>query len=82
MSKKVETLNNKLKKKKKKKFLKTEITTWSRSSTILSTFVGKTFLVHNGKNFTIVNITDEMVGYKLGEFAITRTRGKDAKSKK
>ena len=46
--------------------------TWSRSSTIIPDFVGHTFAVHNGKAFVRVFVTEEMVGHKLGEFAVTR----------
>jgi small subunit ribosomal protein S19 len=49
------------------------IKTWSRRSTILPTFVGLTFQVHNGNKFIPVYVTEEMVGHKLGEFAPTRT---------
>ena len=49
------------------------IKTWSRRSTILPDFVGLTFQVHNGKTFVPVNVSEEMVGHKLGEFAPTRT---------
>jgi len=49
------------------------IRTWSRASTIVPEFVSHTFNVHNGRNFTRVFITEEMVGHKLGEFAPTRT---------
>ncbi|MDH3004934.1 MAG: 30S ribosomal protein S19 [Candidatus Shikimatogenerans sp. JK-2022] len=48
------------------------IKTWARSSIITPEFVGNKFLVHNGKNFISVYITEDMVGYKLGEFAPTR----------
>ena len=48
------------------------IKTWSRRSMILPSFVGLTFQVHNGKEFADVFVTDNMVGHKLGEFAITR----------
>jgi small subunit ribosomal protein S19 len=48
------------------------IKTWSRSSTITPDFVGHTFAVHNGKTFVRVFVTEEMVGHKLGEFAVTR----------
>jgi small subunit ribosomal protein S19 len=47
--------------------------TWSRRSTILPEFVGHTLAVHNGKKFIPVYITENMVGHKLGEFALTRT---------
>ena len=46
---------------------------WSRRSTILPQFVGLTFGVYNGRKFIPVNVTEEMVGHKLGEFAPTRT---------
>jgi small subunit ribosomal protein S19 len=47
--------------------------TWSRGCTIVPEFVGHTFKVHNGRTFLDVFITEDMVGHKLGEFAITRT---------
>jgi small subunit ribosomal protein S19 len=49
------------------------IKTWSRDCTIIPEFVGVTFLVHNGRNFAKVYITEDMVGHKLGEFSPTRT---------
>jgi small subunit ribosomal protein S19 len=49
------------------------IKTWSRRSTILPQFVGLTFQVHNGNKFIPVNVSEDMVGHKLGEFAPTRT---------
>jgi len=48
------------------------IKTWSRRCTIIPEFVGCTFLVHNGKMFPKVFITEDMVGHKLGEFSPTR----------
>ena len=48
------------------------IKTWSRDYTIVPDFVGQTFLVHNGKNFIKLYVTEDMVGHKLGEFAPTR----------
>lgn len=48
------------------------IKTWSRASMITPDFVGLTFLVHNGKSFATVYVTENMVGHKLGEFAPTR----------
>lgn len=48
------------------------IKTWSRASSISPQFVGKYFLVHNGKNFIEVFVSEDMVGHKLGEFAPTR----------
>ena len=52
---------------------KKAIKTWSRRSMIIPEFVGHTFNVHNGKTFTTVFITENMVGHRLGEFAPTRT---------
>ena len=52
---------------------KRPIKTWSRRSMIIPDFVGHTFNVHNGKSFVPVFITENMVGHKLGEFAMTRT---------
>ncbi len=49
------------------------IRTWSRRSTIIPEFVGQTFMVHNGKMFHKVLVTEDMVGHKLGEFSVTRT---------
>ena len=51
------------------------IKTWSRRSTIFPDFIGHTFAVHNGKEFIPVYVTEEMVGHKLGEFALTRKFG-------
>ena len=48
------------------------IKTWSRRSLITPDFVGLTFAVHNGKKFIPVFISENMIGHKLGEFAITR----------
>ena len=61
------------------------IKTWSRRSTIFPEFVGHTFAVHNGKTHVPVYVTEDMVGHKLGEFALTRTfggHGADKKKKK
>lgn len=52
---------------------KEPIKTWARACTIIPEFVGYTFMVHNGKMFHKVFITEDMVGHKLGEFSITRT---------
>ena len=48
------------------------IKTWARSCTIVPEFVGETFMVHNGKMFHRVLVTEDMVGHKLGEFSPTR----------
>ena len=52
---------------------KSVIKTWSRASMISPDFVGHTIAVHNGNKFIPVYITENMVGHKLGEFALTRT---------
>ena len=49
------------------------VKTWSRASTIFPEFVGHTIAVHDGKKHVPVYITEDMVGHKLGEFALTRT---------
>ena len=62
---------------------KQPIKTWARGSTIAPEFIGHTFLVHNGKIFLNVYVTEEMVGHKLGEFSPTRTfRGHGARGKR
>jgi small subunit ribosomal protein S19 len=53
--------------------VKKPIKTWARGSTITPDFVGHTFMVHNGKTFISVFVTENMVGHKLGEFSPTRT---------
>ena len=55
-----------------KKGTKNPIKTWSRRSTIPPEFIGHTFMVHNGKTHLKVYVTEDMVGHKLGEFAVTR----------
>jgi small subunit ribosomal protein S19 len=65
LEKKVETMN----KERDKKVIKT----WSRRSTVTPDMVGHTIAVHNGRKFTPVYISENMVGHKLGEFALTRT---------
>ena len=76
MLKKVEALNETNEKK--------VVKTWSRASTIIPSFVGHTIAVHDGRKHVPVFITEDMVGHKLGEFALTRTyrgHGKDAEKK-
>ncbi len=51
---------------------KSVIKTWARRCTIPPEFVGHTFAVHNGAKFIPVYVTENMVGHKLGEFALTR----------
>ena len=51
---------------------KKPIKTWSRKSTIIPEFVGLSFLIHNGKKFIPIKVSEEMVGHKLGEFCPTR----------
>jgi len=47
--------------------------TWSRRSMVVPEFVGHTIAIHNGSKFVPIYITENMVGHKLGEFALTRT---------
>tara|TARA_Y100000816_G_scaffold290036_2_gene277808 strand:- start:1450 stop:1845 length:396 start_codon:yes stop_codon:yes gene_type:complete len=56
----------------KDKSKKLPIKTWSRNSTIIPEFVGHSFLIHNGRTFIPITISEEMVGHKLGEFSPTR----------
>ncbi len=73
--KKIEDMNSSNQKK--------AIKTWSRRSTIFSEMIGYTLMVHNGKNFIPVYVTENMIGHKLGEFAPTRTyRGHRTKDDK
>jgi small subunit ribosomal protein S19 len=75
-SKKGPYVDEKLLKKIKKQKVegkKEPIKTWARSSQIPPEFVGHTFLVHNGKIFKEVYVSEAMVGHRLGEFAPTRT---------
>ena len=73
LMKKVKEVNGKEKKE--------VIKTWSRRSTIFPEFIGNTFAVHNGKEFVPVYVTEDMVGHKLGEFALTRKFGGHAGQK-
>ena len=52
---------------------KKPIKTWSRRSTLLPDFIGLTLAVHNGRQHVPVYVSENMVGHKLGEFALTRT---------
>lgn len=52
---------------------KKPIKTWARACTIAPEFVGHTFMVHNGRKFLPVYVSERMVGHKLGEFSFTRT---------
>ena len=56
-----------------KKNEKKVIKTWSRSSTIFPEFIGHTIAVYDGRKHVPVYVTEDMVGHKLGEFALTRT---------
>lgn len=62
------------------------IKTWARACTIVPEFIGKNFVIHNGKTFLKLYVTEDMVGHKLGEFAPTRNfrthGGKSAKGPK
>ena len=72
LHKKVETAGNN----------KKPIKTWSRRSTVVPEFIGLTIAVHNGKQHVPVFINENMVGHKLGEFALTRTFKGHAADKK
>ena len=65
LAKKVEEMNRQRDKK--------VIKTWSRRSTVIPEMVGHTIAVHNGRKFVPIYIAENMVGHKLGEFALTRT---------
>ena len=54
---------------------------WSRRSTILPQFVGKTVSIHNGRIFIPCKISPEMIGHKFGEFAVTRKKPVHKKKK-
>jgi len=72
--KKIEEMNEKNEKK--------VIKTWSRASTIFPQMIGHTIAVHDGRKHVPVYVTEDMVGHKLGEFALTRTyRGHDDNEK-
>ena len=73
LMKKIEKLNESNKKE--------VVKNWSRRSTIFPEFVGHTIAVHNGKDFIPVYVTEDMVGHKLGEFALTRKFGGHAGQK-
>ena len=60
----------------------TTIAKISRSSTIIPAFIGKTFKIHNGKNFREILITKEMLDHKFGEFFPTRSNFEFKKKKK
>lgn len=65
LMKKIDTLNEKQDKQ--------VVRTWARRSVITPLMVGHTIAIHNGKKFIPIYITENMVGHKLGEFALTRT---------
>ena len=58
------------------------IKTWSRASTIIPQMIGHTIAVHNGRQHVPVYVSEQMVGHKLGEFALTRTFRGHSKDKK
>lgn len=75
LEKKIDALNAKG----EKKVLKT----WARSCTVIPQMIGHTIAVHDGRKHIPVYITDQMVGHKLGEFALTRFyRGHGSKSER
>lgn len=65
--------------------MRASVLIWSRRSTVLPQFVHQKVLIHNGKRFVPLHITEDMVGHKFGEFAMTRARAvhkKKVKKKK
>lgn len=68
--------------KKSSNYFNNEIKTFSRKSFITPKFIGLSFKVYNGKTFLKVKVTEEMVGYKLGEFSPTRKKFTFKKKKK
>jgi small subunit ribosomal protein S19 len=66
-------VDEKVAKKVAKTGTKEPIKTWARDCTIIPDFIGCTFLVHNGRTFGKVYVTEDMIGHKLGEFSPTRT---------
>ena len=78
----LETVSRLLHKVEKQGKVKEPIKTWYRDAVIVPEFIGQTFLVHNGRLFNKVYVSEEMVGHKLGEFSPTRTfRGHTAGKK-
>jgi len=61
---------------------KKALTVRCRSTTILPSFIDKNFMIYNGKQWSLVNVTEKMVGHKFGEFAISRGRYAFKKRKK
>lgn len=74
-------LLRKIEKYKKSKESKQKLNTWSRGSVILPDFIGMHFNIYNGCRWVPVLITDEMIGHKFGEFALTRKVAKHKKKK-
>lgn len=77
----LESLLNKIRKMNEKSE-KQVVKTWSRSTTIFPDFVGHTIAVHDGRRHVPVYISEDMVGHKLGEFALTRTYKGHTKTEK
>jgi small subunit ribosomal protein S19 len=72
--KKIEAMNNRNEKK--------VVKSWARASTIVPQMIGHTIAIHDGKKHVPIYITDQMVGHKIGEFAVTRHfRGHGGKEK-
>ena len=59
---------------------KSAFKTWARNSVITPEMIGHTLLIHNGKKFVSREVTQDMVGYKIGEFALTRQLGEHGKA--
>lgn len=64
--------HNLLQKVKSKIHKKSSIKIWTRASIILPEFLGYKFEIYNGKRFVVLTVTEDMIGYKFGEFALTR----------
>lgn len=74
LSNKIDAMNNRNEKK--------VVKSWARASTIVPTMIGHTIAIHDGKRHVPIYITEQMVGHKLGEFAVTRHfRGHSGKEK-
>lgn len=67
---------------KKEKISKQKIQVWSRRSLIIPEFLNKKFEIHNGKSFISLQVTEDMIGHKFGEFASTRKKTLHKKVKK
>ncbi|SRR6266511_3125174 len=79
-NKQIEELSKQGKEEEGRKIKEKAIKVWCRNSVIFPELIGYTLLIHNGKKFLSRSITQDMVGYKIGEFAPTRQSGKHGKA--